>query len=914
MIVTTQFQAHLAINFADQDGRSYGVEETYWITAADEIAAAAKTLEIVDARRLLLPEDCWIEYVDVRTKLYPAISWPLLQNRVYPLVKANGQSYWPSPDSPHIGLWINWRPVGGKGHARLLHFLGDDEIKSGEWQSRCFIPEVCPPKPTAPTTLSRKQLFQYALARIRDLTCHVKRLPDAGGLYQFQQTPWEHIEYSQVGTRYLEHALARMSWEAADRATDSPHFSPCGCVVGVARPCFEMPVRWYVDGLQKTVRFYRARTNAKILPFPTIFWPNYQETGYVNSVNPGTISGMGYRVWTPGFSWSNAPGTAPTGGPNAFLGKASRPFDDSLPTPLNLLPACDEMTPILRVNNSDNSVNCPNTLWITVDLSSMTLVQNDTNHVTISANQADNSISQMNVTSATTTLNIGDASVIQLNISGAPPWRVYGINGGTEGRTVDLLLQSGVTLKHNAAAVAADSMMLMGYVDFSPVLYQGLVTVRLRWSSVLGKWISDGPRVATAANIGEVTLDPQSLGRGNKHFQTLSAGEDPYPTIDATPRIVTHGMNAMEMRTSGTGLYFSLIANPSSSPYNYQCDWILNVGSGLKTQAYTDSAIGHRSIWTLLDAEDASLDLWAPNPSGAPGSLAKYKCNGSAGVSGTLLNGATVVGGIVIALGSPPVGFSGTVVIGGTTLTYSSGILIGATGPDVTWAVEMGLTLTLELGMAAYTPASASMPFDISLTLTPELGFTPFTPASASMPFDIQLTLAPELGQLPIYFVELSAGAGATGSGGPPSWTSPGNITAADGSFASATFTGAETQSDDLQATGFGFSIPSGATILGVLAIEQGKQSAANKLHIANVQLLLAGVPSGNDYGGSYIWGTTNTSTTFGGQNDLWGLSLTPADINNANFGVVIRAAVNAPGNIATADVDWIALRVFYTL
>ena len=53
-----------------------------------------------------------------------------------------------------------------------------------------------------------------------------------------------------------------------------------------------------------------------------------------------------------------------------------------------------------------------------------------------------------------------------------------------------------------------------------------------------------------------------------------------------------------------------------------------------------------------------------------------------------------------------------------------------------------------------------------------------------------------------------------TDGGGPNAWASPGNITQNDGSFASVTI--ASATSNELKATGYGFNIPAGATVIQV--------------------------------------------------------------------------------------------------
>lgn len=84
-------------------------------------------------------------------------------------------------------------------------------------------------------------------------------------------------------------------------------------------------------------------------------------------------------------------------------------------------------------------------------------------------------------------------------------------------------------------------------------------------------------------------------------------------------------------------------------------------------------------------------------------------------------------------------------------------------------------------------------------------------------------------------------------------WVNPGNITADDTNFTT-------------NATTFG-----------------GGQSA----NWANVRLVIAGTISGNTNSNATAIGSTQSFIGAGSSSDLWGLTLAPSDINNANFGVV---------------------------
>jgi hypothetical protein len=126
------------------------------------------------------------------------------------------------------------------------------------------------------------------------------------------------------------------------------------------------------------------------------------------------------------------------------------------------------------------------------------------------------------------------------------------------------------------------------------------------------------------------------------------------------------------------------------------------------------------------------------------------------------------------------------------------------------------------------------------------------------------------------------------------SWTNPSNASVHDSTYAVATAIPASTGiSHYLKATGFGFSIPSTATILGVRVEIAGLASAVTSISVNSVKLVKAGTISGNDHAvdNTTVWGTANTmqTTPWGTAVDpLWGLTVTPSDVNDTGFGVAV--------------------------
>lgn len=152
-------------------------------------------------------------------------------------------------------------------------------------------------------------------------------------------------------------------------------------------------------------------------------------------------------------------------------------------------------------------------------------------------------------------------------------------------------------------------------------------------------------------------------------------------------------------------------------------------------------------------------------------------------------------------------------------------------------------------------------------------------------------------------------GLGTNEAGGDVAWTSPGNITAND-AFVAQVSLGAGETSDYLYATDFGFSIPSGAAIDGVDVniYRYGMGNCEDYL----VRLIDdTGTRVGDNKAlTGFAWPGLMTGNTYGTPTDDWSVSLTPAMVNDSNFGVALQAT-SAAG--ATALVGYVEITVHYS-
>src|SRR5688572_15414408 len=116
-----------------------------------------------------------------------------------------------------------------------------------------------------------------------------------------------------------------------------------------------------------------------------------------------------------------------------------------------------------------------------------------------------------------------------------------------------------------------------------------------------------------------------------------------------------------------------------------------------------------------------------------------------------------------------------------------------------------------------------------------------------------------------------------------------------------------------LHASDFGFNIPGTATVNGVTVEIYRNPLNANMIADSAVQLSVGGIPSGQNKAIPGTWPVTPAYYVYGSATDLWGLALTPADVNSNLFGVFLKV-FNTSGSFGVpAHVDHIRITVDYS-
>jgi large repetitive protein len=150
-------------------------------------------------------------------------------------------------------------------------------------------------------------------------------------------------------------------------------------------------------------------------------------------------------------------------------------------------------------------------------------------------------------------------------------------------------------------------------------------------------------------------------------------------------------------------------------------------------------------------------------------------------------------------------------------------------------------------------------------------------------------------------------------------WVNPNNVKLADNNLATSALdpTNGSGISGILTLTGFGFTIPTGATINGIFVIPSQKCSINTPITGAvdlTIRLVKAGVAGGTQKADTVNhYPTTLTERPQGGATDLWGTTWSPAEINAADFGCEFAAQSVLFFN-STVSVNYILLIVFYTV
>jgi len=165
---------------------------------------------------------------------------------------------------------------------------------------------------------------------------------------------------------------------------------------------------------------------------------------------------------------------------------------------------------------------------------------------------------------------------------------------------------------------------------------------------------------------------------------------------------------------------------------------------------------------------------------------------------------------------------------------------------------------------------------------------------------------------------------GANAASGGASWINPNSVQSTDGSAASVSallsaFSIITTTSDYINVTNLGLNVPSANNICGVVVTINRQTFSLLALGTSTVsdnsiKLIKGGSMVGTEHAATGVsWPTSLNTATYGSSADLWGTTLTPADVNASNFGVAISTKLVAQVlSVAfSAHIDQVTVTVY---
>lgn len=155
----------------------------------------------------------------------------------------------------------------------------------------------------------------------------------------------------------------------------------------------------------------------------------------------------------------------------------------------------------------------------------------------------------------------------------------------------------------------------------------------------------------------------------------------------------------------------------------------------------------------------------------------------------------------------------------------------------------------------------------------------------------------------PLQSTTKSPGTATSDNVGDTYWSNPSNVLADDGSNATWGAVNGADISDTLYIRNFGFNIPTNASIEGVLVTVDG---SGFSIYTETFMLVTDGPTLGQNKGNF-----DPLQTSYGGSEDLWNLALTPALVNDSDFGVYVTVG-DISGGDGSASIDHVSVTVYW--
>lgn len=154
-------------------------------------------------------------------------------------------------------------------------------------------------------------------------------------------------------------------------------------------------------------------------------------------------------------------------------------------------------------------------------------------------------------------------------------------------------------------------------------------------------------------------------------------------------------------------------------------------------------------------------------------------------------------------------------------------------------------------------------------------------------------------------------------------WSNLSNVQLNDNNYATAGQSVgilSSVNSNYLIASNFGFSIPSSATICGIIV--EVERNASGLIGIGasitdnSLKIVKAGAIAGTDHASGAAWPSSEAYASYGNSTDSWGTTWTPSQINASNFGIAISAKLTTglAALFLTPGIDHIRISVYFNV
>jgi hypothetical protein len=108
-------------------------------------------------------------------------------------------------------------------------------------------------------------------------------------------------------------------------------------------------------------------------------------------------------------------------------------------------------------------------------------------------------------------------------------------------------------------------------------------------------------------------------------------------------------------------------------------------------------------------------------------------------------------------------------------------------------------------------------------------------------------------------------------------------------------------------------TLPRNATIIGIqVTVTRYQSSGTGTIADSSVRLMKNGRYVGQNKAASGNWPGSATAATYGGPTDMWGLRLTPDDLQAQDFGFSIAVVESSGANTAIGRINSIAINIYY--